>query len=197
MTNGSYIGEIVLSGVDGPGLRAMIHFAGCSIGCPGCFNPHTHDGDADGVWSGDAQSVARSMLAVSPSASISGGEPTDQPFALMALLRALKAEGVSDVVMFTGRRVEWLEAKRPTLWNAIVREALVDVIIDGPFVKSLLETGDVTRGSSNQRIIVLTDKLSESDFNVREVQILSDGDRLIITGFPSVELLEAINSSNG
>jgi anaerobic ribonucleoside-triphosphate reductase activating protein len=84
-------GMIIPSLVDGPGERAVVHFAGCSIGCPGCFNPETHDGQG---WARTVQSVASEMLAISPRVTISGGEPTQQPFLLRLLLRELRAQGV-------------------------------------------------------------------------------------------------------
>ena len=27
---------------NGPGIRAVVFFQGCSIGCPKCWNPSTH-----------------------------------------------------------------------------------------------------------------------------------------------------------
>ena len=30
------------SRANGPGVRAVIWVQGCSLGCPGCFNPQTH-----------------------------------------------------------------------------------------------------------------------------------------------------------
>ena len=70
------IGQIVASeGVDGPGVRAVVHFAGCTVGCAGCFNPHTHSSTGDGTWERDACDLAEDLLAVSPAVTISGGEP--------------------------------------------------------------------------------------------------------------------------
>lgn len=195
VTKGFYIGDIVPSDVDGPGTRAMIHFAGCSLACPGCFNPHTHALMGPGVWSGDAQSVARDMVAVSPLVSISGGEPTDQPEALYELLVALRDAGAESVVLFTGRRVEWLEKRSPVLWVAM--QLLIDVVIDGPFIQARMESNQVMRGSSNQRIITLTDAYTEDDFRDRDVQVLVEGDRLVVTGFPDADLLEAFSLMAG
>jgi pyruvate-formate lyase-activating enzyme len=31
------------SRANGPGLRAVVWFQGCTRACPGCFNPATHD----------------------------------------------------------------------------------------------------------------------------------------------------------
>lgn len=175
-------GEIVLSTVDGPGERAVVHFAGCNIGCPGCFNPQTHDAQAPGVWRDDAQSLARKMLVVSRSVTISGGEPTDQFDGLRDLLIALRDLGCDDIVMFTGRTVEWLRLRYD--WASIEAGGLVDVVIDGPFVKNRLASTGM-RGSDNQRIIPVTSKWVAEDFEAREIEFTLDGDgRVFITGFP-------------
>ena len=31
------------SRANGPGWRSVVWVQGCSLGCPGCFNPQTHD----------------------------------------------------------------------------------------------------------------------------------------------------------
>lgn len=190
MITASIYGGIVLSSVDGPGERAVVHFAGCSIRCAGCFN--------SAIWSGVGRKVrrmpvaelARAIHRVSRRVTISGGEPTDQPLALVALLRELRRGG-SDVVMFTGRRWDSVTA-RPEL-HAIAHERLVDAVIDGPFEFDHTEDGQVTRGSTNQRIIHLTDRLTAADFARRDVQVHLDLDgRMIVTGFPSRDLLVAL-----
>ncbi|CAB4203605.1 NrdG Organic radical activating enzymes [uncultured Caudovirales phage] len=200
------IGQIVASeGVDGPGVRAVVHFAGCTVGCAGCFNPHTHSSTGDGTWERDACDLAEDLLAVSPAVTISGGEPTDQPAALLTLLRALRARGCDDIVLYTGRTREWLLAganpvlspstwarrhAQMMLWLSFEDERLVDVVIDGPFIKAKLESdGGLTRGSTNQRVLCLTQKWTQDDFYSRETQVEIDEEgNLIVTGFPSSEL---------
>jgi anaerobic ribonucleoside-triphosphate reductase activating protein len=181
-------GKIVPSDVDGPGTRAVIHFAGCKVGCKGCFNPHTHDATAPGVWRADAFTLARQILAVSDRVTISGGEPTDQMEGLYDLCSALRALGCDDIVMFTGRRVEALE-RRHTLWPTLIALELVDVVVDGPFVQGRMAKEGM-RGSDNQRILPITRKWSETDFADRDVEfsIGADGE-VILTGFPDAELL--------
>lgn len=196
VAHGFYIGKIVPSDVDGPGTRSVVHFAGCSIGCVGCFNPHTHDQANPLVWKADAQSVAREMVSVSPLVTVSGGEPTDQCEALYELLVALRSEGAESVIMFTGRRVEWLRANRPA-WLRIEAEKLVDVIIDGPYVRKLDEKSPVMRGSSNQRILTYTDVYTEADFRYRDIEINIDAEGLVMTGFPDAELIEALTLMAG
>lgn len=185
----SIYGGIVLSSVDGPGQRAVVHFAGCSIRCKGCFNTAIWSGVGRKVRRMPVAELARTILRVSRRVTISGGEPTDQPLALVALLRELRRAGCSDIVMFTGRR--W-ESARPEL-HAIAHERLVDAVIDGPFEFDHAEDGQVTRGSTNQRIIHLTDRLTPADFAHRDVQVHLDLDgRTTVTGFPSRDLLVAL-----
>lgn len=179
-------GKIVPSDVDGPGERAVIHFAGCSVGCPGCFNPHTHDASAPGVWRAPAQSIARLMLTVSDRVTISGGEPTDQLQGLYDLCKSLREEGCRDIVMFTGRRIEVLQ-KRPR-WNVLIEEKLVDVVVDGPFIERRLAT-DGMRGSDNQRIIPITNLWTSDDFRAREIEFtLNEDGSVVLTGFPDEEM---------
>ncbi len=191
------IGQIVASeGVDGPGVRAVVHFAGCTVGCAGCFNPHTHSSVGDGVWERNACDLADDLLRVSSAVTISGGEPTDQPGVLVTLLRALRVRGCDDIVLYTGRTVESLRGDslfraerwaRAAAWATIEKERLVDVVIDGPFVRAKLEQdGGLTRGSTNQRVLCLTDKWTQADFYSRETQVEIDEEgNLIVTGFPS------------
>jgi anaerobic ribonucleoside-triphosphate reductase activating protein len=122
------------------------------------------------------------MLEVSPRVTISGGEPTDQFDGLRELLLELRRQGCDDIVMFTGRTVEWLRLRYP--WAAIEAEGLVDVVIDGPFVKSRLASTGM-RGSDNQRVLPVTPKWVASDFDAREVEFtLDEMGRVVITGFP-------------
>jgi pyruvate-formate lyase-activating enzyme len=35
-------GFVAHSRVNGPGMRAVVYFQGCNLGCAGCWNPGTH-----------------------------------------------------------------------------------------------------------------------------------------------------------
>lgn len=186
----SMYGEIVLSTVDGPGERAVVHFAGCSIGCKGCFNPHTHAPIGDRVWQDSAQSIARRILAVSRDVTISGGEPTDQMDGLYCLLSELREHGATSVVMFSGRTRLWLLTL--PLWRAIEALGLVDVLIDGPYVQARPEATE-TKGSNNQLLHFLTQSLQADDFMRREIEfsIGNDG-RVSLVGFPDGDLIDLL-----
>ena len=44
-------GFVSASRVNGPGLRAVIYFQGCTLGCRDCWNPDSHP------FSGDEHSI--------------------------------------------------------------------------------------------------------------------------------------------
>ena len=84
--------------------------------------------------------------------TLSGGDPFYNPPALLALLRRLKAETGLNIWCYTGYTYEVLlddEARRPCL-------EYIDTLVDGPFVQSLFDPTLPFRGSSNQRILHLS-----------------------------------------
>jgi hypothetical protein len=91
------------SRANGPGPRAVIWVQGCSLGCPGCFNPETHSLDGGEVVAVD--DLFQRIIALGDSIeglTISGGEPLQQRAAVTELLRRLKSETNLSVVLFTG-----------------------------------------------------------------------------------------------
>ncbi len=188
------VGKIETSSVDGPGIRAVIHTAGCSIGCPGCFNPHTHDAGVG--WSAEVRALARESVAASVAAggdgsvTVSGGEPSDQLPALLAYLTALREHGCPSVVMYSGRTRGAL--LRRALWREIEAAGLVDVLIDGPYREALPEA-EVVKGSENQVVHALTGVIPVSAMRrVAEVEIEFGSDGFSVLGFPSAGLLSAL-----
>lgn len=136
----------------GYGTRAGIWFQGCTIYCRGCISRDTwtfdeaHRRSIDDVlaWLDDLDPPIDGI-------TISGGEPTDQPDALEALLDALADRSAStDVLIYSGRSTEVLERDFPWLWTH------VDVVISEPFDAAQM-TDCALRGSANQRVHLLTD----------------------------------------
>src|SRR4051794_9779781 len=89
------------SRANGPGARFVVWLQGCTLGCPGCFNPGTHD--PAGGREVPLDDLAP-QLAATPGIeglSPSGGEPLQQPAAAAALLEAARALGLSTLA-FSG-----------------------------------------------------------------------------------------------
>lgn len=81
--------------------------------------------------------------------TFSGGDPMFQPEGFTELAQAIKARTTKTIWCFSGFTYEAL------VKNPLQRELLqfIDVLVDGPFVKSLRDEDLLFRGSSNQRLI--------------------------------------------
>ena len=133
--------------VDGPGFRTSIYCAGCRHSCPGCHNPQSWAFDQGREMS--TKELMR-IIESDPFANVtfSGGDPMYQAAGFAELAREIHRRTNKDIWCYTGFTYE-------SLINLEQRELLeqLDVLVDGPFVKSLRDEDLLFRGSSNQRII--------------------------------------------
>ena len=148
----NYGGIIKNDIANGPGVRVSLFVSGCRNHCAGCFQPETWDFDYGEPFTADTEEEL--IRALRPSwiqgLSILGGDPMEpeNQAALMPFLRRVKAElPGKDVWLYTGYRLESVSAS-PML-------ALVDVVVDGPFIEAQKDVSLAFRGSRNQRIIHL------------------------------------------
>lgn len=141
----------------GPGTRVGLWLQGCTIHCFGCISRDTWPADESTAVSVDSVlDWVRSLPADEiDGVTISGGEPLDQPDALLELLSGLTEwrGGLGaqvDLLCYSGRG--WEEVQRdfgPQL-------ALLDAIIPEPYVHGE-PTRSALRGSANQRVVALTE----------------------------------------
>jgi anaerobic ribonucleoside-triphosphate reductase activating protein len=135
------------SRANGPGARFVVWLQGCTLGCAGCFNPATHGGGGTPMTVDD---VMAQVPADAGGLSLSGGEPLQKAAAIVPLLEAARARGLSTLA-FSGYTREEIEAL-PSGPEVLAR---LDVLVDGRYVAAeRLATG--LRGSANQRIVLLT-----------------------------------------
>jgi anaerobic ribonucleoside-triphosphate reductase activating protein len=174
------------SRANGPGARFVVWFQGCTLGCPGCFNPATH---ADGGPPAPLDDVIAALTRAAGDGrieglSLSGGEPLQQPEAARALLDAARQLGLSTLA-FSGYAIDEIRA----LPGGPDVRARLDVLIDGRYVAGeRLATG--LRGSANQRIQLLTDRYALADVEatpVAEIRIGPTGE-VILTGVDPLKL---------
>lgn len=147
------------SRANGPGIRAVIWFQGCPLHCPGCFNPESHDPGGGremdtGVLAHDILSGAQGVEGV----SFSGGEPFEQPGALLELVSRFQTAGLT-VLVFSGRTLADLQGNPPAA--EILKHT--DVLVAGPYLRER-HCGRGLLGSSNQKIHFLTDRYHPRDF---------------------------------
>jgi anaerobic ribonucleoside-triphosphate reductase activating protein len=170
------------SRANGPGERFVIWLQGCTLGCPGCFNPATHA--AGGTPREVAELIAEARAARVEGVTLSGGEPLQQPEAALALLRAARGAGLSTLV-FSGYTIDEIRAQ--PLGPAILAE--LDVLVDGRYVAGERHATGL-RGSANQRIHCLTARYTIADVEatpIAEVRISPDG-TAVLTGVDPIKL---------
>lgn len=148
MTNSiEYAGFIRNSTADGPGIRSVFFFQGCSRNCPGC-----HNSDISVHGNGKNISVENAVSLIEANCrnrciTISGGEPLEQPEALRSLLHILHERNYN-ICLYTGNSFEDVPAD--------ILEKL-NYIKTGSFVRSLRDGTNPYAGSSNQHMYSIVD----------------------------------------
>jgi anaerobic ribonucleoside-triphosphate reductase activating protein len=192
----------------GPGRRVGIWVQGCTIRCFGCISRDTWP--VDRRFETEIADVLNWIAALPQDVdgvTISGGEPFEQPDALMELLEQLHVwraaqQHETDILAFSGLPLEHLQAQfAPTL-------AMLDALIAEPFV--LGEPTDLPlRGSANQRLVVLSelgrerytgDALERLADQRRRVQLQVDDESIWMIGIPkqhAMRKIQARAASNG
>jgi anaerobic ribonucleoside-triphosphate reductase activating protein len=183
----------------GPGRRAVVWVQGCPFDCAGCVAP-------DWIPDSPARLVAPADLVAELLAdetvdglTFSGGEPMAQAAGLAALARLARERrpGLS-LICFTGYRLERLRRDPPSPGVTELLDA-VDVLIDGRYVAALDDNRGL-RGSSNQRIHHLTDRLRDAAHGFdgeRRAEVRLGTNEALVVGVPPRGLLAALDTALG
>ena len=185
------------SRVNGPGLRAVVWFQGCSLGCDGCFNQRTHAFHGPEV---QAEDVARRIIECGTrhdldGVTFSGGEPMQQAAALLTILCELRRRSPKlSLGMFTGYTERELDqgtffckpeatgTTRIRLWQTI--RGHLDFAIMGRYNPAQASRESIC-SSRNQVLRLFSDRHTIDDFGPPEVEIIiAEDGRTRITGFP-------------
>lgn len=174
----------------GPGRRVAVWVQGCTLACQGCASRDTWDAAAGStVEVDDLAATLTRLYADDPSLSgltVTGGEPLQQPEAVAALLRAVRASTGAlgrelDVLVFTGYAVGAARRRAPDVLGQ------ADAVVAGRYLPAQAAEGYLI-GSANQRLELLT-PLGERRFGelgataTRMQAIAADGD-LVMVGVP-------------
>jgi anaerobic ribonucleoside-triphosphate reductase activating protein len=174
----------------GPGRRIVLWTQGCTIHCPGCTNQHIWKKSGGTAYKADEIFEYCIQQENIDGITLHGGEPTDQMAALLPLLRKLKSLHYS-VILFTGYEIE-------SFTNDQQKEFIsyCDLIKYGPFVISQMNRYLQFRGSSNQRIIRISERFKDYPISDGENVVLLDIDKngiIINKGFPDEDMDNLIN----
>lgn len=93
--------------VDGPGIRVVVFFQGCTLRCKFCHNPDTWSMDLGEEYT--PQELVNRIKRFKPyfetsngGVTFSGGEPLRQPQFLLEVLKLCKAEGIHTCIDTSG-----------------------------------------------------------------------------------------------
>jgi anaerobic ribonucleoside-triphosphate reductase activating protein len=175
----------------GPGLRAVVWVQGCCFNCPGCIAPEWINYRIAKLIS--PESLAEKLLS-NPNIeglTFSGGEPMLQPAGLAKLAQIARKKKDISIICYTGFTLEQL-IKNPPSPGVHDLLSQIDVLIDGPYVDTLNNDKGL-KGSSNQRVHFLTDRLKEFDFesSPRTFEIQIYNDNILLVGIPTKTGLKA------
>ena len=163
--------------VEGPYKRLTIWFQGCNIHCKGCCNPDYQALTPKKIVTLDELieiiKDAKEQYGIE-GVTYTGGEPTLQQN-LSALTERIHELGLG-VISFTGHKYEEVENELK----------IGDMVLDGAYIEAKKETERSILGSTNKRIICLTDRYKNDIkwfFNSNEKMVeINMGEKIIING---------------
>jgi len=118
-----------------------------------------------------------------------GGEPMAHAQGAAAFARRVRALGLS-VMVFTGFTFDELQARRDPHIDDLLGHT--DILVDGPYDRELPDTQRRWIGSTNQRILFLTERYSADDPcwrrpNTLEIRLVAG--EVTLNGFPTAGAL--------
>ncbi len=169
---------------NGPGARACLWLQGCTINCPGCFNPETHASSNTTVAVSEVLGWLK-VLDDIEGLTISGGEPLQQMDGVISLCSEIRLNTTLSTIVFTGYRYD--EAVNLPRFGLLTKH--IDVLIAGPFdAKAERSTGFGNAGYKTSHFF--SNRFTQSDLDatpVSEVIIGSNGE-LTMTGIDPLRL---------
>ncbi|MBI5244090.1 MAG: radical SAM protein [Elusimicrobia bacterium] len=175
------------SSANGPGERFVVWVQGCSLACPGCFNPELSD--PGGGTEVRVQELAERInkTAGIRGLTLSGGDPLEQAEAVLELLKRLDRR--LDVVLFTGFTPQ--EIASDPAKARILRH--VDLMVAGRYERARALENDPWRSSSNQEVVELSGRIRLGEGPGCRVEIfIGPGGKFLLTGLPIRGLAEAL-----
>lgn len=161
---------------NGLGVRVVLWVSGCTVSCPGCHTPWTHDFYRGQPFNEEAKAKIFECLEKPwvKGITVSGGHPLEvqNMLCVYELLSDIQESFPDkDIWLYTGLTLTYEQFVIPdetSLMSRILR--LCDVIVDGPFVLSQRDITLAFRGSRNQRLIDVKATLESGDIQLYEIE---------------------------
>jgi len=179
------------SSIYGPGLRFVIWIQGCTLACKGCWNKN--------FWpkkGGTNRSIESLVEQISVTESIEGitilgGEPLEQPEAVLNLINSVQRLNLS-IFLYSGFESHELNDTQAECVKTS------DIVVLGRYDEEKRNINLRWRGSSNQIIQFPTKRYRGIQFEERgECEVIIDDDGSVrILGYPDPNLISLIKSIN-
>ena len=158
-----YSGLITNDITAAPGICVSFFTQGCPHHCPGCHNPETWGFDGGKEFTNDTlQEILEALTAqnIHRDLCIMGGEPLCEENAFLTRLiiqEVRRHVPETKIYIWSGYTYEKLKASsNPHIADSL---RLANVLIDGPYIEAERDVTLEMRGSRNQRVIDLSEKI--------------------------------------
>lgn len=172
---------------EGPGKRMAIWVQGCEKRCPGCCNIEMQEIRSNIIVNtNDLIEIIKKSLYEEEIEGVSfiGGEPLIQAKGLSVVAEWCQNNGLS-VLIFTGYLYEEiLKMNNP---QTIKLLQYTDLLIDGPFIVEQYDSERDWVGSTNQRVLFLSDCYKsgiEFEKHTRSLELLISDKDILVNGWP-------------
>tara|TARA_B110000003_G_C16600856_1_gene515554 strand:- start:264 stop:845 length:582 start_codon:yes stop_codon:yes gene_type:complete len=179
------------SSIYGPGLRFVIWVQGCTLACKGCWNKNFWPKEG-----GNNRSIESLVTQISTTESIEGitilgGEPLEQPEAVLDLINSVQRLNLS-IFLYSGFETHELNSTQKKCIEAS------DIVVLGRYDEQKRNINLRWRGSSNQVLQFPTKRYRDMQFEERgECEVIIDDDGSVrILGYPDQDLISLIKSIN-
>lgn len=136
---------------NGPGCRVNLFVSGCRNHCEGCFQPETWSFTYGREFDSDAMTELLTALEKPhiQGLSILGGDPfePENRGPVLDICKAVRERFGDSKTIWIWTGYLWEDLRDEPVLNYI------DVLVDGPFIKSERDLSLFYRGSRNQRVI--------------------------------------------
>jgi len=148
--------------VDGEGVRCSLYVSGCPFHCPGCYNvaaqnfrygkPYTQELE-DQIITDMSEDYVQGL-------TLLGGEPFINTQVCLKLCKRVRQEfgDTKDIWSWSGYTWEELQKDSDDKLELL---SLIDILVDGRFLKDKMDLTLQFRGTSNQRIIDVQKSLAD------------------------------------
>jgi len=168
---GDQLENFAVSTLNGPGLRYVLFVQGCAHRCTlDCLNPEYLAVKNKVLLScAEAFDYIAKLQAERGIEGVTflGGEPFEQAEALAELGALLQQNNLS-VMTYTGFTFEYIQQKPRPGWRELL--AVTDMLVDGPFLPKYASDTLHWRGSSNQRLIFLSERYNADEIYARPLE---------------------------